>query len=403
MSSFFLLASLLSIAQGSPPAQTPNTLRYAPHSYTKEEQAAVYREWEAGLRAICEVENIEAMVFDIEPAWGHVEPWKEMYGAESMRILGYATKRRWLQVDGVQVFTRVGFSYRPPGMTDTLMAILSGLDEDGVRRLTGQGLTLGDLGSTADQMLPYLAWDPSMAKVLVERGPNVRVQATFAPQFEYTDPKTGRRVVDQLGEVDTGPPWTDAEVTAQRLPFVPYDPHTSGTLDFGPGAVITLDEFRRKAESAFGISFELDARLLNAPVFVRGSMNEATFEKIYSEVASAVPPAVIRRPASREEALRELLQSKASLLAQGAGNLHGLSPDDFLNGRTLTAGEMAQLDPKMGEYLRDIGLSPSDRIRLRPGVMFTFDAGGTRTTGFSNVGGKRISYGASNRIRLGIR
>ncbi|GIV03113.1 MAG: hypothetical protein KatS3mg015_1943 [Fimbriimonadales bacterium] len=402
MSSFFLLASLLAVAQGSSPAQTPNTLRYAPHSYTKEEQGAVYREWEAGLREICEVENIEAMVFDIEPAYGHVEPWKERYGAESMRILGYATKRRWLQVDGVQVFTRVGFSFRPPGMTDTLMAILSGLDEDGVRRLTEQGLTLGDLGSAADQMLPYLAWDPSMAKVLVERGQNIRVQATFAPQFEYTDPKTGRRVVDQLGEVDTGPPWTEAEVAAHPLPFVPYDPHTPGTLDFGPGAVITLDEFRRKAELAFGTGYELDARLMNAPLFVRGSMSQATFEKIYNEVASAVPPAAIRR-SSREEALRELLESKASLLAQGARNLHGLTPDDFLNGRTLTAGEMAQLDPKMGEYLKDIGLSPSDRIRLRPGVMFTFDAGGTRTIGFANAGGKRISYGASNRIRLGIR
>ncbi|RME20939.1 MAG: hypothetical protein D6800_12650 [Candidatus Zixiibacteriota bacterium] len=403
MTSMFLMMTSLMLSQSGPPAQSPELPSYYPHVATPEELTTIYRDWEEALRKICDTEGIAAMVFDIEPTYQHVEPWTKRYGAEAMRLLGYGAKRRWVQIDGVQVFTRVGFDYRATRSTETLLALLAGLDEESLKRLSSEGLSLGDLGSMGDAMLPYLAWDPAMAKILLDRGPNVQVQAQFAPQFAYRDPKTGRVVTDQLGFVDTGPPWSQSNVPSQPREPVPYEPHRPGPLDFGPGKVMTLREFKAKAQAVFGTVYEIDARLMTAPVFVRGSMSKETFEKVYQEVASAQHPVEIR-PVSQDDLLRELLETKAGSLAQDAKDkLWGLSPDDFIQGKTMTVGELAKLDPSISEYMESLGLSPSDQVQLKPGVIFTFDAGGTRTIGFANAGGKRIYYGASNRIRLGIR
>lgn len=404
LSTLLTIASPFIVAQGTPPPQNSQLPRYEPHFATEEELKAIYADWGSALRAICEAEDIEAMVFDIEPAYRHVEPWTERYGAEAMRLLGYGAKRRWIQVDGVQVFTRVGFNYRATRSTETLLSILASLDEEGIRRLGNEGLTLGELGSIGDQMLPYLAWDPPMAKILMDRGSNIHVQARFAPQFEYTDPKTGRVVTDQLGSVDTGPPWTQQEAATHRREPVPYEPHRPGPLDFGPGKVITLREFKSEAQAVFDTVYEIDARLMTAPVFVRGSMTKETFEKVYQEVASAQHPIEVS-PVPQNDALRRLLETKASSLAQdGKDKLWGLSPDDFVEGKTMTVGDLAALEESIGEYLLDtLGLTPSDQVRLKPGVLFIFDAGGTRTTGFAGNGTKRILTGKSNRIVIGVR
>lgn len=401
---YLIIAASFISAQGDVSTQDPQLPRYDPHFATKEDLQAIYEDWEAALRTICEAEGIAAMVFDIEPAYRNVDPWTERYGAEAMRLLGYGAKRRWIQVDGVQVFTRVGFDYRATHSTDVLLSILASLDEEVVGRLGSEDLSLGDLGSIGDQMLPFLAWDPPMAKVLLDRGSSIRVQAKFAPQFEYRDPKTGRVVTDQLGTVDTGPTWSEHKVPSHPREPVPYEPHRPGPLDFGSGKVITLREFKSKAQTTFGTVYEIDARLMTAPVFVRGSMNKQTFEKVYREVASAQHPVEVRPAAPHDDLLRELLETKASPLAQEAKDeLWGLSPDDFVQGKALTVGDLARLDPTIGEYLNSLGLAPSDQVRLKPGLIFTFDAGGTRTLGFSDAGGKRIEYGASNRIRLGVR
>lgn len=403
MTPILLTIASFILSQGSPPAQEPQLPSYRPHVATPEELAAIYENWESALITICEAEGIAAMVFDIEPAYQHVDPWTERYGAEAMRLLGYGAKRRWLQIDGVQVFTRVGFDYRATRSTDALLSILASLDEESLQRLGSEGLSLGELGSMGDRMLPYLAWDPPMARILLDRGPNVQVQAKFAPQFEYRNPKTGRVVTDQLGTVDTGPPWSQGKVPSHPREPVPYEPHRPGPLDFGPGKVITLREFKAKAQAAFGTVYEIDARLMTAPVFVRGSMSKDTFDNVYQEIASAQHPVEVR-PVPQDDLLQELLETKAASLAQGAKDeLWGLSPDDFIEGRTMTVGDLARLDPSIGEYLDSVGLSPTDQVRLKPGLIFTFDAGGTRTVGFADAGGKRIEYGASNRIRLGIR
>lgn len=134
-----IAASFIS-AQGDVSTQDPQLPRYDPHFATQEELKATYEDWEAALRTICEAEGIAAMVFDIEPAYRHVEPWTERYGAEAMRLLGYGAKRRWLQIDGVQVFTRVGFDVRGADSTPVLLSLLASLDGEALRRL---GRTIG--------------------------------------------------------------------------------------------------------------------------------------------------------------------------------------------------------------------------------------------------------------------
>ncbi|MEW5882720.1 MAG: hypothetical protein AB1725_00660, partial [Armatimonadota bacterium] len=200
-----LLVSLGAVAAGAQQAEPPTT-RYFPSQASQTELQEVYHVWEETLRAICDVEGIEAMVFDIEPAYEYIEPWEKRLGAEAMRLFAFGSKRRWLQVDGVQVFTRVGYNYRTNRYTETLLDLLRSMDEETLKQLTNEGVRLSELGSARDQVLPRLALDPAMAKVLAERGGEVLVQATFAPQFEYTDPKTGASRVTQLGSMDANRP-----------------------------------------------------------------------------------------------------------------------------------------------------------------------------------------------------
>lgn len=233
------------------------------------------------------------------------------------------------------------------------------------------------------------------------------VQAKFAPQFEYTNPKTGASRVDQLGSMDANRPprMSVPESGADRRTPIPYEPHKPGPLDFGLGKVMTLQEFKLAAEKQFATVYEIDGRLMSSPVFVRGSMTKETFGKVYREVASAQHPLEAEpAPTQQEPSLAELLGTTASALAEAsAEDLYGLKPDDFINGRTMTVGQLAALDPSIREQLAGLGLGPSDQVRLKPGVIFIFDAGGSRTVGFSDAGGKRIEYAASNRIRLGVR
>ncbi len=401
----FPICQLTDVEQAQQAEPPPS--RYAPAYASKEELKAIYDDWELGLRAICEAEGIEAMVFDIEPAYAHIEPWNKRYGAEAMRLFAVGTKRRWLQIDGVQVFTRVGYNYLTNRYTETLHNLLRSLDEESIERLANEGVRLSELGSLRDEILPRLSLDPAMATVLVERGGDLLVQAAFVPQFEYNDPKTGARRIDQLGSLEENrPPRVSLSSTAgaRHVP-APYDPHKSGPLDFGPGKVITIEEFKRTAEKQFATNYDIDARLMLAPVFVRGSMTKETFGKIYREIASAQHPVELERPPAPEEpSLAELLATTASPLADASGDhLYGLKPEDFVTGRTMTVGQLAALDPSIREQLAGLGLSPSDQVRLKPGVVFVFDAGGSRTLGFQDVNGRRIEYAASNRIRLGIR
>lgn len=365
----------------------------------------VLTNWRDELTKICEVERIEAMVANLQ---GNLvlKAWKDPYGVAGMRILGRGLGAKWVQINGVQTFGYAHYDAEP--VDAVLWSVLLGLDPDAKKRLSSGELTLADLGPAGADIALAVAFDPSMATILLERGGAAKVQANFAVHGRYVDPSSGRtRYVFFDTGADGGPPVTpEPEGDATPLfAYVPLKPHTGGPLDYGSGSVMTLEEFRDRAQDAFGARYYLDSRLRNEYVYARGSMDQETFELVYREVASAVPP--LRMPehltAAQEEIARLVEEMGLSEADAAVLERMGLSLGDVFGGKGITASELASRDPSLRARLEAYGVPPDAVIQLRGGLELALDPGGWRDVGPPfNMNGRPVRRAASNRLVFGF-
>lgn len=358
--------------------------------------------WTKSLVAICDLEQIDAMAFTI-PGWEPLEVWSNPYGVPAMRLLARATRTAWFQVNGVQVFSFAHYDYA--NYEPLVFSLLQGLDAAAVEQLATSGMTLGELGQGPNMdLLTALVPDVAFAAVILDRGKNARVGIQFLPLVEFTDPATGKSGRLTLpGWAEDGPFQTAEVEKGASFPYVPLNRQTeTGPLSFGRGSVLTLREVVAQAEEAFGTRYYLDHRLTDTLVFVRGSMGKETFAKVYEHIGAAKRP--VERPNGNKldsASLQDWLIRNADVLARSA-NLHGMEVSDFINGATLTAGDLVARDPGLRSLFDSRGLSPSAQIRLRAGIEFSLDPGGFRSSFPSQPGanGRTIHFGVSNRMRF---
>jgi hypothetical protein len=397
-----LLACSLSLAQTSqspaakPPASSPDG---APIS-----REDIISAWEKGLNDICRVEKIGAMVFTI-PGWEPMAPWKKQYGVPAMRILAKATRTAWFQIAGVQVFSFAQYDYA--NYEPMLFNLIRTLDPQTVKKAASEGLTLGELGNGSLDMdlLSSLVPDVAFGALMLDKGGNARIGMQLLPMIEYADPETGKTVRMTLPWAADGPTMTPPVGDSPLFPYTPLEPlSTQGPLDFGDGKVLSLKEMVAQAEEAFDTRYYLDFRLADTLVYVRGNMDKATFEKIYALVGDAQPP--VERPA-RASLDRETLQAWLAQYADSFASteqLHGMQPADFVEGKTMSAGDLASYDPALRTLFEGRGLSASTQVRLRMGVEFSLDPGGIRTSFPPQAAGGRgsVKYGVSNHMRFAV-
>jgi hypothetical protein len=333
--------------------------------------------------------------------------WKEPYGVAGMRILGRSLGAKWVQINGVQTFGYANYDAEP--VDAVLWSALRALGSDAKKRLATGDLTLADLGPAAADIALAVCRDPAMATIMLERGGAAKVQANFAVHGRWVDPSTGktRYIFFETG-ADGGPPASpEPEDKGTTLfAYAPLKPHTGvGPLDYGSGAVMTLEEFRNRAQDAFGARYYLDSRLRGEYVYARGKMDQETFELVYREVASAVPP--VRMPehvsATQEEIARFVEQMGIADADAAILERMGLSLGDVLGGRGITANELASRDPSLRERLAAYGVPADAVIQLQGGLEFTVDAGGWRDVAPPySMNGRPVRRQASNRLVFGF-
>lgn len=386
MTTTILLLTAACIAVQAAPAKQGQPHRYGEIiPLTKEEEAESERkfieelrkEWAPRLTKICEVEGIDAMVFTLaSPEYFPV--WEKPHGVAGMRLLASATDTFWEQIDGVQVFSAVG--ERETAFGVTFLDALSALDPADIDRLAkGEG-TLELFGPSMDGVVENVAVDPAMAQVLLDRGSSTSVAVRFYPHIRYRDPASGQvkhMGLDSQGESE---PFFTPEKEGQPLyPYITLEkPSGRGALDFGEGKIMTLLELNQAARNAFAAEYYIDGRLAQTPIFVRGRMDQATFERVYLKVGAATPP--VRKPDRarvRRDQLAELLRQHPELL-EGWNGRGDLKAEDALNGRTLVASDLIAADPSLAMRFDAYGIPRDAVVEMEPGLLFIFDPGGSR-------------------------
>ncbi|RMG22402.1 MAG: hypothetical protein D6724_10460 [Armatimonadetes bacterium] len=194
---------------------------------------------------------------------------------------------------------------------------------------------------------------------------------------------------------------TEEKAGKPLFPHVPLEKPQPGPLKFGEGKVITLGEFREAAVQAFQTDYYIDGRLEHTLLFVRGSMDQETFDRVYLKVGAATPP--VRRPAPsklRRDELTEWIRNHPEIRDAWVER-EGLSRDELLNGNTLSAADLAARNPEFAALLQARNIPPETQLQLGLEVAFTVDAGGFRDLYPPQVGpnGKlQHLHAASNRM-----
>ncbi len=390
-------------ALGIQTPQLPNLTQLTPDEQAKADKElleAIQKEWTPALRKVCEVEGIDAMAF-VLVSRVVFSPWEKPYGVPAMRLLARATGTYWSQVDGVQVFSAVG--NRRERFGPVLLDALRTMDEAGLERLTSGEATLSDFGPLMDSVVETVAIDPAMVNVLLSRGSGTRVQLQILPKASFIDPKTGERRTVSLAPAEDEPFFTEEKEGEPLYPYVPLQkPRGDGGLDFGEGEVMTLFDFKTKAEQAYKTRYFLDGRIASTLVFARGRMNQETFEKVYLSVGSATPP--VRRP---DEDIVELEQIKTWLRTHEKAlsafrGADGISAEDSARGASVSASELAAKNPELASRLASKGIPPDATLDLGVELMFIFDPGGFRDVmpPQTTPDGKSYRRTMSNRLKF---
>ncbi|MEW5884012.1 MAG: hypothetical protein AB1725_07300 [Armatimonadota bacterium] len=339
--------------------------------------AALQKEWVPRLTKICEVEGIDAMVFTLASP-EYFPAWEKRHGVAGMRLLASSTDTFWEQIDGVQVFSVVG--ERNSEFSATFLDALNSLSPSDIEQIANGEGTLDMFGSKMDAVVERVALDPAMADVLLARGSSTSVAVRFYPHVRYRDPATGKvKTMGIPSQGDSDPFFTPEREGQPLYPYLPLEkPAGHGELDLGEGKVMTLLAFNQEAEKAFGAQYYIDGRLAQTPLFVRGRLDQATFEKVYLKVGAATPP--VRKPDRekvRRDQLSELLRQHPELLEgwEGPGSIKA---EDALNGRTLVASDLVAADPSLAMRLDAYGIPRDAIVEMEPGLLFIFDPGGSR-------------------------
>lgn len=163
-----------------------------------------------------------------------------------------------------------------------------------------------------------------------------------------------------------------------------------------------LLEFNQAARNAFGAEYYIDGRLAQTPLFVRGRMDQPTFERVYLKVGAATPP--VRKPdraGVRRDQLAELLRQHPELL-EGWNGPGDLKAEDALNGRNVVASDLIAADPSLATRLDAYGIPRDAIVEVEPGLMFIFDPGGSRDVmpPQTTPNGKSYRRTMSNRLKF---
>ena len=274
------------------------TLTLLQTATSQEAQASEHeKRWTAYLRSLVKDEQTQ-LVFDFTPMPVPDQP-EEHLGLFGLDVLARRANRVRIEIDGVQVFARK----QPTGSREInsnamqLLALLSSLDADTLRRLCTDGMKLSELPvSQMRDVLLSLPLSPADC-VRAAKGENLKIALDLFADFTFKvkdtgEVKSGKLYTDRFGRWISEASKAGAE-NASTIPTAlvqaPPKPPDDGELDFGEGSILKLDDVIKKAALAFGKRYFCDSRLSESKYFFSGKFTVERFEKTMKELCRVIP------------------------------------------------------------------------------------------------------------------
>jgi hypothetical protein len=341
--------------------------------------------WQICLSALTKRENA-ALLFDVDP--DAIPPTLRIdkpFGVETMKAMGRSCRRVWKQVGGVQTFSRVDV---PRGADQVAAAFswIESLGDDQFKQLASSSMQLSDLDDQARDLIGDLAgWDPDVSLALVGQSSATQVRLVVRPMLIVTDPQTGAK--NEL-EIPSRPGRTSQKAHLADTPQPLATPAT-GPLKFGQGVVLDLTTLMERAGKVFGVQYAVDGRILHNAYFISGSYDRESFEQAIGRVTT-VPAVRVRAGRHRNfgsdaaelrrriaglapdtidvTELRRSIPMSGSAdidrINQQFGSQEELESSDFLQGKTETAGQLAEGKPGLTAFLQSRGVPLTSTVTL---------------------------------------
>ncbi len=159
----------------------------------------------------------------------------------------------------------------------------------------------------------------------------------------------------------------------------------------------TLRQIADKIRKDVGLRVDYDSRVASAKYFVVGAIPRKKIVDILARVSTPMPLTERKSEKDVDEIVQSMLDSSLSALKKEGSGIQalGLSADDLLGEREMKISDFGALaiasSPQLGSF------SPETKIRLRAGLLLTFDPFESAFQGYSKMPdgrtvGNSISY-----------
>lgn len=254
------------------------------------------RDWLKPLQKVARSENI-AMCVDVDsiekPSLFHY-PKRE--GMEGLDRLATAIRRSWTVVDGVYVFRRrLDFDdQRLHTPHEHAMSFLTSLEESDLNMLIAGSLNLSLVPRSSRRNVRYAVaslgnglGDSLLAHYPGRVGMRLVLEPTAVALSRTGDGDVSLNLVMGSGTVQV----PDATHADREPP--PLGGPSDGALDFGEGAIWTLEEIVRQARVTFGQQIWIDGRLARSLYFVCGKFTLDRLVRVIGSVTDTIEPRTV--------------------------------------------------------------------------------------------------------------
>jgi len=327
--------------------------------------------WEMGLKVA--LRGIAAPVAIDLPS--DVEPPEFEFDVRrmSLQLEAFASiyERDATVLDGALALTRKEPISTPGASGDSvsLLASIARLSPGEVKQLATEGSYYQTLPPTMRTAVAQLSRsNPNLAENILQGAP-VHIQLHQVPVAEYRDPATNRTRTLNLGTFDFYNEKNSANrkaAASQTASAVDLKLREGVDIDFGDGALLTLDEFSTKIRTDLAIGTSFDRRLANSKVFVKGKFTRRAAEEVLLKLSSPFPGKTfpwqrVSRVDVSDNALRALKAARDISEEDGAGSL---SQNDLDAKATKSLEELATQSPYLRSQLESLGLGNDAQFKL---------------------------------------
>jgi hypothetical protein len=253
-------------------------------------------------------------------------------------------------------------------------AWLKNVDDDQLKKLCTTGIAFADLSDDTKDLFARMCSNPGLQQKMANgdfASAGVRM-AFYATGFDGSGKSVSIPLTSLAKDSSYEKDLRDKlERSYQRPATVPQTFSTpSGDLDLTSGEVMNLDAIAKLIKTKYKETLEFDPRLGQSNYYLQGRFTEETLVDCVKEATRALPTEIDLSSDAYKKAVDRLFRERVAKLLDPASAPKGLSLDDALNQKQLTAKDLASMFPELQSGLDQRQISPDSVLTLSACLSF---------------------------------